>query len=328
MIKFAAKIMKTILLIYFSLLSFFALNAQEQWKTVFVKRGANVFNDITFTDSLNGFVVGQGGVILRTTDSGNKWDSLNSGTSQTLCSVSFVNKNIGYTCGYNGTILKTIDAGKTWVLQKTLTTDYLKCIKALSVDTVYAFGRNGRMLTTTDGGKCWNFLKRITFQDINYVHFYNPKTFIISASTRLDTSVIYKTKDAGLSWKTVNPENNFTTKLFLFDSIGYAVGYYNKIYKTTDSCKSWKEIYCVKDGLNKSLWSSIYFADKNTGYVAGSCSGKPLLLKTSDGGNLWEKDEVVVSYFLGKIYIASEQKCFILASAKGKNVILKLNNIQ
>ena len=320
---------KKIVILFIAFQATCSLYSQQMWKEVYSARKSNTLNNITFCDSLNGYVVGQNGIVLKTTDGGNSWDSLKSNTSQSLFAVCFANKNTGYACGNNGTIIKTNDAGKTWVLQNTLTTDYLQIIKVISNDTVYAFGKNGRMLKTTNGGKNWNNLTRIAYHDITSVHFYNSKTFIISAADGFDGAAIYKTKNAGIRWGILNKKKGFAYDFCMIDSItGYATEFFNKISKTTDGGRNWKEVYCIKDDSKGSTkWSSISFADKNTGYVAGSGSGRPLLLKTTDGGITWEKEEVGDKYFIDKIYITPEMKRFVLASTKEKNVILKSNNL-
>lgn len=68
----------------------------------------NIFSDIFFTDSLNGWVVGEAstvGEIRRTTDGGTTWTVDTSGTSP-LNAVYFVDVNTGWACGDGGTILK------------------------------------------------------------------------------------------------------------------------------------------------------------------------------------------------------------------------------
>jgi photosystem II stability/assembly factor-like uncharacterized protein len=318
-----ASYFKSLLILIFSVSCFSSSVAQENWNTVYMKKSANVMNDITFADSLNGYIVGQNGLMLKTTDGGNSWDSISSNTNQTLYSIVFANKNTGYACGHNGTIIKTIDGGKTWELQKTLTTDYFKIIKVISADTAYAFGHNGRMLKTTDGGKNWVNIKRIVHNDIEAVHFYNSKTFIIASSDWNDSSVIYKTKDAGLSWNIINHSKSYIFEFCSVDTMrAYAIQYYDNILKTTDGCKTWQEIYGIKNGMYKTKLSSIQFINKDTGYVTTDNS----FLKTTDGGTTWNilmLDELGSKYFVDKFYITPLRKGFILAKINKNNVVLK-----
>ena len=70
---------------------------------------------VSFVDSLNGWVVGSGGIILHTTDAGNQWFRQQSSTTATLLSTSFCDKQNGWATGHSGTILKTSDGGTTWM---------------------------------------------------------------------------------------------------------------------------------------------------------------------------------------------------------------------
>ena len=69
------------------------------------------FFGMHFPTSTVGYVVGMGGGIHKTTNSGLSWTSQNSGTSQTLNDVFFINDFTGFATGDNGVILKTTDGG-------------------------------------------------------------------------------------------------------------------------------------------------------------------------------------------------------------------------
>jgi hypothetical protein len=58
--------------------------------------------------------VGDGGVILKTTNSGSNWSALTSGTTAKLTGVAFTNNNNGTVVGEGGLILTTANAGTDW----------------------------------------------------------------------------------------------------------------------------------------------------------------------------------------------------------------------
>jgi photosystem II stability/assembly factor-like uncharacterized protein len=70
--------------------------------------------DVYFSDATHGTIVGESGLILRTTD-GTTWTLQTSGTLQHLVHVNFVNNNVGIACGQGGVILKTVDGGVNWI---------------------------------------------------------------------------------------------------------------------------------------------------------------------------------------------------------------------
>lgn len=61
-------------------------------------------NSVTFTDRLNGWAVGAGGVILATHDEGASW-AVESGTAADLHGVDFPDANHGFAVGADGTVL-------------------------------------------------------------------------------------------------------------------------------------------------------------------------------------------------------------------------------
>lgn len=64
-----------------------------------------LLNDITFIEDDLGWVVGDSGIILQTSDGGLAWEYQESGTLANLYSVSFADYNYGWICGDSGIIL-------------------------------------------------------------------------------------------------------------------------------------------------------------------------------------------------------------------------------
>ena len=60
---------------------------------------------VDFADSKNGWIVGRGGVILRSGDKGLTWVRQDSGTTLNLFGL-FMDKKYGWAVGQNGLILK------------------------------------------------------------------------------------------------------------------------------------------------------------------------------------------------------------------------------
>ena len=98
-----------------------------------------MLQDVYFMDSQNGMVVGDGGLMLKTSDGGKTWEKVEidmsppgagqrpgaggggppsggfgRGGPAPLYNIYFMDENVGYITGGRGTILKTEDGGKTW----------------------------------------------------------------------------------------------------------------------------------------------------------------------------------------------------------------------
>lgn len=110
---------------------------------------------VHFESPSHGWVVGSGGNIAVTTDSGATWTSQTSNTNNVLNSVFFLDMNTGFACGNNGTVVSTINGGNQWILQNSNISRNLNKIIFLNSDTGWAVGDSGTIIYTTDGGFTW-----------------------------------------------------------------------------------------------------------------------------------------------------------------------------
>ena len=90
------------------------------------------------SDGGNIFVVGYGGVILRTTDSGASWIAQTSGTNQPLTAIWGASAKDVYTVGFAGTILHS--SGGAWTSQISGTTANLSTVWGTSSGDVVVGG--------------------------------------------------------------------------------------------------------------------------------------------------------------------------------------------
>jgi photosystem II stability/assembly factor-like uncharacterized protein len=103
----------------------------------------NTLQDFSFIDTNNGFAVGAIGTILRTTDGGNNWNILASGTNDDLYSVAFTDSNTGTAVGNFGAILRTTDAGNHWTIQRDGMADVLFGVSFYGCEYRTAVGSDG-----------------------------------------------------------------------------------------------------------------------------------------------------------------------------------------
>jgi len=106
---------------------------------------------IYFLDSNNGWVVGVGGPIIRTTNGGSSW-SLSTSDAQELRNVQFVNEDEGWAVGYGSVILHSIDGGNSLISQNSNTSLKLFGVSFVNNIQGWVTGQNGTILTTLNGG--------------------------------------------------------------------------------------------------------------------------------------------------------------------------------
>jgi len=79
--------------------------------------------DLSFPDPRNGWIAGDLGVILHTSNGGKTWSHqrggprLHAGGDSLILGIHFINNRLGWAVGEAGTILHTTNGGVTWNLQ-------------------------------------------------------------------------------------------------------------------------------------------------------------------------------------------------------------------
>jgi photosystem II stability/assembly factor-like uncharacterized protein len=118
------------------------------------------FYSVRMVNDSNGYVVGEGGVILKTVNIGDTWGYKNSNVTTTLRSVfssreTAFNINYAWAAGDNGVILKSTDYGEQWVKQNSGITATIRKIAFVDSLRGFAFCDGGTIITTTNGGTNW-----------------------------------------------------------------------------------------------------------------------------------------------------------------------------
>jgi dipeptidyl aminopeptidase/acylaminoacyl peptidase len=117
-------------------------------------------NGFDFLTSEYACAVGSDGYIA--IQAGGEWTSRDSGVTDDLYSVDFIDKKTGWAVGAKGRILNTQDGGETWVSQRGGDNEpTLRSVQFIDNLRGWAVGGQGRVLTTSDGGKTWETMARI-----------------------------------------------------------------------------------------------------------------------------------------------------------------------
>jgi photosystem II stability/assembly factor-like uncharacterized protein/dienelactone hydrolase len=257
-------------------------NGGETWEKQLEKKGT-FFRCIAFVDSLRGFA-GTVGTdyfpnvtdtipLYGTTDGGKTWNpvSYSGPYVKGLCAIDIVKEQF-------------INHGKI---------DYKVHI--------YAVGRVGspaNMMVSHDGGLTWTSTPIKKGKMLFDIDMFDPQNGITCSASSSDVSksnaLLLKTKNGGKTWKKVYQSNRpfeTTWKVsFPSEKVGYVtIQSYNpdpnvkqqRIAKTTDGGKTWKEINLVEDAGAREF--GIGFIDENHGFVGTMNSG----YETKDGGLTW-----------------------------------------
>ncbi len=225
------------------------------------------------------------GTLIKTTNGGTSWSSVNLNTSETLSDVYFSSAYVGYVVGHGGKVFYTNDGGSSWTNNGTANSDFLECVEFFNDNTGYVggnpFGEMGRVYRTTNRGNTWTHSNFTNL--INDLAIVDAKTVIAVGSDRS----IYKSTDYGNSatWVKKNITSipsyaSINSVYFVNSSVGFACCDDGSILKTTDSGDNWTSIF----GIPNIALQDIFFVDSQNGWVVGT---EGTVAHTTNGGINW-----------------------------------------
>lgn len=127
--------------------------------------------DVDFRSAQEGYVTGESGTLLQTTDAGETWTNIPSGSFNTLLSVTAApdDNRSDFATGVLGTLASA--TGDAWQLDENIRQDVLTWIRTASFAADGQFGvacgGKGTVLVTTDSGKSWTAADKAKLYDAN-----------------------------------------------------------------------------------------------------------------------------------------------------------------
>lgn len=275
--------------------------SQGSWQQMDIPTTKNL-NSVAFIDSLAGWVVGDSGIILHTSDGGESWEFQESNTINNIIDVFFIDDNYGWATShsfsslpYGSLLLKTSDGGNNWD-----TTTYYE--DNIFITTIYFFdsltgwmgGTPHALVKTIDGGQTWHQAtidtSTLAFFPVLNIEFYNEQNGYASGGIFDIAGVIWRTSDGGNNWFAIDPSDAPADEvhgLFTFDSInvigsggdpdfGFGVG----MIKTTDG-NNWDYDEIGVQGIAYD----IDFVTESEGWAPLGFENK--FVYSTDSGNSW-----------------------------------------
>lgn len=241
--------------------------------------------DVYFYDHDHGWVAGQKGTLIQTTDGGDTWTAALAGEYD-IRSVYFLDPDTGWVVGNNGRLHRSLDGGRTW--ERMIFTGYPQDDNLLDVRFVdeehgFILGYSG-VFVTKDGGIGWenNWLPVVTYCGAWSMSIIDYRTAFLLGSrwSETDPELIYRSDDGGVSWSSVPGSNSsmlpgVVTIFFIDGGTGWAAG--GTIMKTTDGGSTWET------QLETTTVRRMFFFDAVEGFAVGRAS----ILHTDDGGTSW-----------------------------------------
>jgi photosystem II stability/assembly factor-like uncharacterized protein len=200
----------------------------------------NELKNLYFINTATGYVCGEQGTIRKTTNSGENWFPLSSGTGEDLFGLFFnpVNPAIGYCAGDNGIILKTTNGGINWTSSNHGGLHFT--IAFMDMNTGITGDLSGFVYRTTNGGNNWSSIDLGLIGTSVYDLYITP-AYIYGCCA--DGKVI-KSTNSGANWSVTQTAStgNLWSIYFEDNNTGYSCNNLGKVIKTTNAGQTWQQI--------------------------------------------------------------------------------------
>jgi photosystem II stability/assembly factor-like uncharacterized protein len=266
--------------------------AQSGWFTQ--ESGTNLYlTSVYFVNSNTGWVVGDYGILIKTTNGGTNWFQQSSNAGNKLMSVQFTNENTGWTTGYAATMRKTTNSGENWLTQSIGPAWLPWSLHFVDENNGWIACEFGIIMHTTNGGTDWLEQVSGTGEDLYSVRFANNSTgWAVGGG-----GTILRTTNGGTNWVTQSSGTGYQLRtVFCIDiNTAWTVGWFGTILKTTDGGTNWT---AQSSGIGNHL-RSVYFTDNITGWVVG---WDGIICSTTSGGANWNVQPSGTSSLLWSVY--------------------------
>lgn len=284
------------------------------WKVLTLPTEA-IFSDVAFTENPDrGWLVGTQATLFETTDGGNTWEekSLNLGDEKvSLLAVSF-NGNEGWIVGKPSILLHTSDGGDSWsrIPLSSKLPGSPDGIIALGDATAEMVTNLGAIYKTTDGGKNWKALVEGSVGVARSIHRSDDGRYVaVSAKGNF-----FSTWEPGQTEWTPHQRTSsrrLQNMGFTNDDNLWLLARGGQIqFSEPESYEDWQEAVYPEFSASWGFLDVAYRTPDEIWLAGGSAN----LLRSSDGGQTWEKDrdvEDIPSNFYKIIFVNSD-KGFVL----------------
>lgn len=272
--------------------------------------------DVDFINTSKGFAGAQYGIMLKTTNGGDNWESLELGSySDDFYSLDFGDELNGWAGTESGRVFNTTDGGDTWSEPGLPLSDAVMDIDFVSGSTGWFITREDHdLLKTTDGGATFINQNSGLTEPYRYfdLHFVDENTGFVGGALTPGfpwTYFVIKTTNGGSNWSLVYSTQDYHIGdvYFVNPDTGFIGTLFGEIIRTTDGGDNWQYT-----NLNNDIAISEFcFLDDQNGWFVGSDGA---LYSTTNTGDSWVENDLLISTYLRAIDFVDPENGWIVGN--------------
>ncbi|MEW4453278.1 YCF48-related protein [Bremerella sp. JC817] len=282
-------------------------------------------NDVAFVDDRHGIAVGDHGTIWQTSDGGEHWDTIASGTDAHLHAIHFTDPQRGWVVGgfqqpyssqSRGVVLRTSDGGMTWESMPEQSLPKLTGVRFQDSRHGWAVGNRSNMFPTglfetADGGRSWRSLPGTQSTRFHKMATL-PSGELLLAGAEGNVSLADR---GGIRAPSISadPLRDLQDIVVAGSSNATAVGEGGLILNSTDSGTTWEVI--APDPLSRTNRQVNYFAVERLGkfiWIAGDPGS--FVLHSADGGETFSVQKLPTTATIKGFFFRDENRGWAVGS--------------
>jgi photosystem II stability/assembly factor-like uncharacterized protein len=238
------------------------------------------------------------GLVLHTADSGRHW-SVDSVADGDITRLSAQGGTLAASLFATG-VLMSIDSGRTWQKQSFPQNEALHGLAQSSEGNLAVVGginyHSGCVYHFPGPLMSSDWILDSMTQELYDIAYLAPQTLVA-----VGYGIAMRSEDGGRNWQPtdVRAGDMYRGLHFPTERVGYAVGFYGSIIKTSDGGLTW---HCLRNSddwfVSDERFRDVFFLDEQKGYIVGE---NGTFWTTDDGGRSW----AIVEGIPGDIHLYS-----------------------
>ncbi|MCK6558082.1 T9SS type A sorting domain-containing protein [candidate division KSB1 bacterium] len=263
------------------------------WTLLFHTFTRTHLEEMIFTDAQTGWIVGTKGALFKTTDGGQNWITKQSGVTNDLRRIQFLNADTGWIAGSH-TLLRTTNGGEDWSRLLSWSGFDYGSTTLQFINAKVGMVINGGFIRTEDSGSNWFVHYAGIAGPKHNIHFFDADTGLVFGEWSGGGGQITMTTDGGKTWKLVGEAPVPAWDVFFLDrKIGWVVGG-SGVTKTENGGLSWR-----RTAQSPVRARAVHFVDSELGYIAGENGS---IFFTTNGGEEWQQLKSGTSLHLRSVF--------------------------